>query len=66
MEKQIYRFPEVMRLTGLSRSTIYLAVSKNEFPKPIKLGRRAIGWHQQSIEEWKQNLERGNNENFKS
>lgn len=66
MLKQIYRFPDVMKLTGLSRSSIYLAVSKNEFPKPIKLGRRAIGWHQQAIEEWKQNLERVHNENSKS
>ena len=66
MLKQIYRFPDVMKLTGLSRSSIYLAVSKNEFPKPIKLGRRAIGWHQQAIEKWKQNLERVHNENSKS
>ena len=46
MLKQIYRFPEVMKLTGLSRSSIYLAVSKEEFPKSIKIGRRAVGWHQ--------------------
>ena len=63
MLKQIYRFPEVMKLTGLSRPSIYLAVSKEEFPKPIKIGRRAVGWHQNVIEEWIQKLMERNNEN---
>ena len=63
MLKQIYRFSEVMKLTGLSRSSIYLAVSKEEFPKPIKIGRRAVGWHQNVIEEWIQKLMERNNEN---
>ena len=62
MLKQIYRFPEVMKLTGLSRSSIYLVVSKEEFPKPIKIGRRAVGWHQNVIEEWIQKLMERNNE----
>ena len=63
MLKKIYRFPEVMKLTGLSLSSIYLAVSKEEFPKPIKIGRRAVGWHQNVIEEWIQKLMERNNEN---
>ena len=63
MLKQIYRFPEVMKLTGLSRSSIYLAVSKDEFPKPIKIGRRAVGWPNDVIEKWVQKLKEKNNEN---
>ena len=63
MLKQIYRFPEVMKLTGLSRSSIYLAVSKEEFPKPIKIGRRAVGWPNDVIEKWVQKLKEKNNEN---
>lgn len=63
MHKQIYRFPEVMKLTGLSRSSIYLAVSKEEFPKPIKIGRRAVGWPNDVIEKWVKKLMEKNNEN---
>ena len=63
MLKQIYRFPEVMKLTGLSRSSIYLAVSKEKFPKPIKIGRRAVGWPNDVIEKWVQKLMEKNNEN---
>lgn len=52
MIKKIYRLPEVMNMTGLSRSSIYLRVSTNEFPKPIKIGRRAVGWPEESIIAW--------------
>ena len=52
MIKKLYRLPEVMNMTGLSRSSIYLRVSTDEFPKPVKIGRRAIGWPEDSIIAW--------------
>lgn len=52
MIKKIYRLPDVMSITGLSRSSIYLRVSTNEFPKPVKIGRRAVGWPEDSIIAW--------------
>ena len=52
MIKKIYRLPDVMNMTGLSRSSIYLRVSTDEFPKPVKIGRRAIGWPEESIIAW--------------
>ena len=52
MIKKIYRLPEVMDMTWLSRSSIYLRVSTDEFPKPLKIGRRAIGWPEESIIAW--------------
>lgn len=52
MSNQIIRLPEVIQITGLSRSTIYLRMSKGEFPKSISLGERAIGWVQVEVEQW--------------
>jgi prophage regulatory protein len=46
------RLKEVMRITGLGRSTIYQGVLKNWFPAPIKLGRKASGWDLDEINEW--------------
>ena len=63
MIKSIYRLPDVMKVTGLSPSSIYLAVSIDKFPKPMKIGRRAIGWSESSIEDWIQKLQEKNNEN---
>ena len=56
MVKKIYRLPEVMSLTGLSRSSIYLRISVEEFPKPIKIGRRAVGWSEDSLIAWQADI----------
>ena len=56
MIKKMYRLPEVMNMTGLSRSSIYLRVSTDEFPKPVKIGRRAIGWPEESIIAWQSKM----------
>jgi prophage regulatory protein len=52
MSHKILRLPTVKELTGLSRSTIYLRMSKNEFPSPISLGGRAVGWLENDINAW--------------
>ena len=56
MVQKIYRLPEVMSLTGLSRSSIYLRISKQEFPKPLTLGRRAVGWPEATIIAWQESV----------
>jgi len=50
----VLRFPAVKAITGLARSTIYLKLERNEFPRPISLGDRAVGWLQSDIEKWLQ------------
>ena len=62
MIKKMYRLPEVMDITGLSRSSIYLRVSTDEFPKPVKIGRRAIGWPEDSIIAWQTDIMGGAHE----
>ena len=52
MSNKIIRLPAVKEKTGLSRSSIYLRMSKAEFPKSISLGDRAIGWLESDIEQW--------------
>jgi prophage regulatory protein len=50
----ILRLPDMKRSTGLSRSTIYLRITQGTFPKPVSLGRRAVGWLEAEIQEWLQ------------
>ena len=52
MKFKVYRRNEVENITGLSRSTIYQLMSEDLFPKPIKLGRRAVGWRSDILEHW--------------
>lgn len=48
----IIRLTEVQRITGLSRASIYLHVSKGIFPRQIKIGPRASGWLRSDIQAW--------------
>ncbi len=52
MSQNILRLPAVLERTGLSRSTVYLMVSKNKFPPPVSLGERAVGWVESQIDQW--------------
>ena len=49
---RIVRLREVMRITGLARSTIYQKIADGEFPKQIKLGERSVGWLASEIGRW--------------
>ena len=52
MQDRFLRRPEVENLTGLSRSTIYSMISNGEFPKPVRIGRRAVAWRESVIQSW--------------
>jgi prophage regulatory protein len=54
MATTILRLPAVKTRTGLARSTIYLRISEGTFPKPVSLGRRAVGWLETEIQDWLQ------------
>ena len=52
MAVAILRLPAVKFRTGLSRSTIYLRMATGDFPKPVALGQRAVGWLSSDIDHW--------------
>lgn len=46
------RLKAVLNLVPYSRSAIYRKVANGEFPKPIKLGARAIAWVESDVQRW--------------
>lgn len=52
MPDRILRRPEVEKLVGLSRSTLYAMMQEGAFPKPVKLGKRAVGWPESTVIIW--------------
>jgi len=50
--ENVMRLPEVRRMTGLGRSTIYRLQADRQFPQSIKLGIRAVGWLEREVQEW--------------
>lgn len=49
---RILRFPDVIRKTGYSRSSIQMRVRNGQFPKPVALGPRAVGFIEQEVTGW--------------
>ena len=52
MPEHHLRRPAVEAATGLSRSTIYALMDAGDFPRPIRIGKRAVAWPQSAIEAW--------------
>ena len=48
----IIRLKEVVKRIGLSRSTLYVFMQADKFPRPLQLGARAIGWLEKDIDDW--------------
>ena len=51
-DSRLIRLPEVLRLTGLSRSTLYRKIKLQQFPEPIQLGLRSVAWRASDILAW--------------
>lgn len=49
---RILRLAEVMRITRLSKATVYRQIHTGSFPRPVKLGPRAVGWLAGEVFEW--------------
>ena len=49
---RLIRMPEVLSKTGYQKSWVYRLISENQFPKPIKLGRRAVAFIEIEVDEW--------------
>ncbi len=56
--EQLLRKPTIIELTGMSNSTLYYMMNKNEFPKPVKLGARSVAWKRSEVENWINSRER--------
>jgi len=50
--ERLIRMSEVVELTGLAKSTIYLMVSKGSFPSPLKIGERSVAWRETDLDVW--------------
>jgi prophage regulatory protein len=52
MTTALLRLPEVIQRTGYSRSSLWRLIRIGQFPAPIKLGARAVGWRDDLIQHW--------------
>ncbi|MDP3264220.1 MAG: AlpA family phage regulatory protein [Tabrizicola sp.] len=50
--QRILRRDEVLRLIGLKKSALYQLMAQGHFPRPMKLGERAVGWRATDVATW--------------
>jgi prophage regulatory protein len=49
---KLLRLPQVMDRVGLRTTRIYELMGAGTFPKPIRLGERAVSWLESEISAW--------------
>lgn len=49
---RLVRLPEVIRRTGLSRTTIWRKEKYKEFPLRKKISSNIVGWLESEIDQW--------------
>ena len=49
---RMLRRKEVEQITARSRSAIYEGMAAGTFPKPVKIGSRAVAWPESVIRNW--------------
>jgi prophage regulatory protein len=49
---RILRLAEVMRRTGISRTTIWRLESRGLFPLRLRVALRGIGWSEVAVAQW--------------
>ncbi|MCG7367147.1 AlpA family transcriptional regulator [Pantoea sp. ACRSH] len=50
------RLSEVIKRTGISRSSIYRLVNKNKFPAPVKISEKNVAFIESEINDWIEKL----------
>jgi prophage regulatory protein len=48
----ILRRKQVQSQAGLPTSTLYRKIALGEFPAPIRLGERSVGWIAAEVDDW--------------
>ncbi|MFE8114990.1 helix-turn-helix transcriptional regulator [Brenneria goodwinii] len=50
--ERLMRLPEVLHVTGISRSTLYELSNRNAFPARVPLGGKNVAWVESEIHHW--------------
>lgn len=53
MTDPLLRLDDVMDEIGLKKTSIYRLIGEGEFPRPIRIGKRAVAWRTSDLEKWK-------------
>lgn len=47
---------ELLPELPIGRTTVYAEIAAGRFPRPVRIGLRAVAWRRADVEEWKARL----------
>lgn len=50
--KVIHRRAVIQARTGFSKTTLYELIKRGEFPAPVRITARAVGWIEAEVDAW--------------
>ena len=58
----IVRPKNLVQILGIHMTTLWRWIQAGEFPQPMRLNKKTIGWRQSTVEEWLRNCEEKNDD----
>jgi len=60
-DEELLNMKRVVRIAGVSKSTIkrWVADPESNFPKPVQISKRRIGWRADAVKAWRSKIEAG-------
>lgn len=55
----LLKLKQVTDIVAMRRSAIYAMMRKGRFPRPIRIGERAVAWKRSEVEAWLASRPRG-------
>lgn len=52
MQNEVWRWPTVQHVSGLSRTTAWRLERSGDFPRRRKISANAVGWLRSEVEAW--------------
>lgn len=52
LQDRLLRKRETLAFSGHSNSTLYEEIQAGRFPKPVKIGKRAVAWRYSELLDW--------------
>ena len=49
---RLLKLGEVLEMVQVSRSTLYVMMARNRFPRPVRVHERCVRWRESEVLEW--------------
>ena len=50
--RKILKIRDVVLVTGMCKTLVYRKMKEGDFPKPVRLSERSVGWREEDVDEW--------------